>query len=260
MKRYAEIYQQCIKISFAQAAAYRANFLLGFLTSLLSNLLAPLLTILIYANDRVIPGWSYHEALLIQSVFMLCTGLCSPFFSSVVWITMDHVREGTFDLIMLKPVSAVFLTAASSFGLSDVGALLSGIVLFVWSASHLPAPSPLSLLLFAYLLSMGACLYLGFVLLMAAISFKWIGNSRLFSIFDSFAMFGRYPATIFSGVLRRLITGFIPVAMLGFFPAAAILGYGADGMLIPSLCSGAFLALGWWVFHRMIYLYQSAGG
>jgi ABC-2 type transport system permease protein len=249
-----------IRISFASAAAYRADFFLALLVNTINILTAPLLTILIYANGAEIPGWSLAEAMLIQSVFMLCTGLCGPFFNNVVWVTMEHIREGTYDLLMLKPRSTVFITVAASFSLEHVGALVGGAVVFAYTMAKLPAPTLSATLQFVFLFAMGICMYLGSMLLMAAVSFRWIGNSRIPSIFSSISMFGRYPDSIFSRAVRVAIAWAMPVAMLGYFPAAAILGRATWAMFASALACAAFLALGWGVFRRMIYLYQSAGG
>ena len=260
MRKLLSIFSQHIRIAFAAAAAYRADFYLALAFSMANLLLAPLLTVLIYANDAAIPGWGFHEALLIQSVYMLCTGACAPFCDNLVWVTMGHVREGTFDLLMLKPCSTIFIATASSFSLEYTGALLGGIFMFGYSMANLPAPSTPGLLQFAFLFAMGACMYFGCMLLMAAVCFKWVGNSRLPSIYSSFSMFGRYPGTVFPGLLRCAITFAIPVAMLGFFPASAILGRATREMFAAALSCVGFLLLGWGVFRRMIYLYQSAGG
>lgn len=260
LRKFFGIYSQYIRIAFSAAAAYRPDFFLGLLIHLAGNMLLPLLTILIYANGAAFPGWSFHESLLIQSVFMLSMGVCAPFFGNMVWMTMDYVREGTYDLLMLKPGSPIFITVAGSFGFEHTGALAGGIVMFVYSMANRHAPPFSGMLLFILLFTMGVCLYLGCILLMSAACFKWVGNSRLFEIYDALAMFGRYPSTIFSGTLRAAVTYAVPVAMLGFLPATALLGRVTGEMLFGSLACLAFLAMGWGVYRRMLYLYQSAGG
>jgi len=254
------VIRQYIRVSFASAAAYRADFFLALVVNLINTFLIPLLTVLIYTNGAAIPGWSFAEALLIQSVYMFCTGLCAPFMNNIVWVTMEHVREGTYDLLMLKPGSTVFITIASSFSLDNIGVLLGGAAMFAFSLKSNPAPSVSGWLQFGFLFVMGICMYLGCMLLMAAVCFKWIGNSRLPSIYGAVSLFGRYPATIFSASLRIVVTYALPVAMLGFFPASAILGRTSPEMFASAIFCTAFLALGWGVFRRMIYLYQSAGG
>jgi ABC-2 type transport system permease protein len=260
MRRIISVYGQYIKIAFTTSAAYRLDFFFTQFITLASSLLIPLLTVLIYINDAEIPGWSFEEALLIQSVFMLCTGVCAPFFNNMVWTTMYHVREGTYDLLMLKPGSTVFITVAGSFGFEYAGTLVGGIGMFAYSAAQLPPASAEGLLQFVFLFFMGVCMDLGCILVMSATCFRWVGNSRIFEIYDAVTMFGRYPATVFGGVLRTVITYAVPVAMLGFFPASAILGRASTGMLLAAIPCAAFPVLGWGLFRRMLYLYQSAGG
>ena len=224
MRRSLRIYGRYIRLSFSSAAAYRANFISTVCISMLGNLLVPLLTVLIYAGGAEIPGWTMPEALLIQSVFMLCTGLCAPFFNNMVWITMSHIREGTYDIIMLKPVSAIFLTIVSAFDIENIGVLIGGAVMFVYSVLDLPGPVAFgNWLQFVLLFLMGVSMTLGCILLMTASTFKWVGNSRIYEIFDAMTMFGRYPGTIFSSLLKGLSTYMIPVAMMGYIPAAAVL-------------------------------------
>jgi len=260
MKRALCVYKQYIRISYNSAAAYRANFFFTALISLLSSLLVPLLTVLIYAGGSQIPGWTFYEALFIQSVFMLCNGVCAPFFMNMAWLTMDRVREGSYDLLLLKPGSTVFITVASSFELEHIGVLAGGVLMFAYTLRHLPPAGVRQWVQFAALFMAGVFMTLGCILLMTATTFKWVGNSRIFEIFDSVTRFGRYPGTIFSGVLKGLISYVIPVSMLGFFPSSAVLGRAGWGMYMACAPCLLFLILGLAVFRRMIYLYQSAGG
>jgi ABC-2 type transport system permease protein len=261
MKWVLRVYSSYIKISFSTAAAYRADFFFISIMMMLRNLLIPLLTALIYMGGASIPGWTLEEALMIQSVFMLCTGICAPFFNNMIWITMQQIREGTYDMILLKPGSAAFLTAASAFDISNIGLLLGGVAMFIYSIFNLPYfPGLLNWLQFALLGFMGICMTLGCILIMTASTFKWVGNGRIFEINEAITMFGRYPGTVFSNILQGRNTFIIPVAMMGYFPAAAIMGRADAHMMLAIIPCLAFLAIGCLVFNRMIRLYQSAGG
>ena len=260
MMRALYIYRQYIRISFNSAAAYRMNFFFMVFISMLSNMASPLLTLLIYAGGSRFPGWTFHEAMLIQSVFMLCNGVCAPFFMNMVWITMDRVREGTYDMLLLKPGSTVFITVASSFELENTGVLAGGLILFIYSLRQLPPAGFQQWIQFVFLFIIGISMTLGCILLMTATTFKWVGNSRIFEIFNSITMFGRYPGTVFGGALKNALIYVIPVSMLGFFPASAILGRAGNEMFLACIPCVLFLILGLAVFRRMIYRYQSAGG
>ena len=95
---------------------------------------------------------------------------------------------------------------------------------------------------------------------MAAISFKWVGNSRIPEIFDSISEFGKYPAGIFPKAVKVLTAFIIPVASVGFFPASALLGEVEGYMLIAVIPCLVFLAFGIWIYHIMIKRYEGVGG
>ncbi|MHC1694087.1 MAG: ABC transporter permease [Eubacteriales bacterium] len=260
MKRILRLFIQMSKISVSSAFAYRANFFVNLSISVLSNLLVPLVTILIYRSGASFPGWTFHEALLIQAAFMLCTGVCAPVFSGMVWVTMYHIREGSYDLLMIKPGSIIALTIANSLDFENIGVLLGGAGMFTYAICYLPAVDAVYWLQFFIFFSSAIILSFGLTLIMAATTFKWIGNSRIFEMYESLTIFGRYPGTIFSRVLSFITSFVFPVATLGFLPAAALLGRTDNVMLLTFLPCAAFATIGVLLFKGMVHKYQSAGG
>ena len=100
----------------------------------------------------------------------------------------------------------------------------------------------------------------GLDLIMAAISFKWVGNSRIPEIFDSIKEFGKYPMGIFPRSLQVLSSLILPVSAVGFFPASALLGRLDIRSLISVLPCMLFLLFGVWIYNRMIKIYEGVGG
>ena len=258
--RTLRIFKQMAKISISASFAYRANFFLNLAISIFSNLLVPLVTVLIYQSGASIPGWTFFEALLVQASFMLSTGFCAPIFYGMVWVTMEHIREGSYDLLMIKPGNVIVLSIASAFEPENTGVLLGGIGMFVYSLLNLPAASAVDWLQFVFFFVSSVSLSLGLTLVMSATCFKWVGNSRIFEIYDSLTVFGRYPGTIFSKAITAITCFILPVAALGYLPAAALLHRSAPVMLFAFVPCIVFALLGVALFKFMIYKYQSAGG
>lgn len=258
--RYIKIYVACVKTALAQAAAYRADFIMGSFITLLSNVLFPLVTILIYANGAEFPGWNMWEVLLIQSIYSMSTGISSMVLSSVVWVTMDHIREGNFETVLLKPISPLFFIVASNFNVQSFGLFLGGLIMTVIAAVHTGVDGFMDIIMFMLLFLAGLMVLGGMNLIMAAISFKWVGNSRIPEIFDSISTFGKYPLSVFPRTVQILSVFIIPVSVIGFFPASALLGR-ADGTAFLSLVPCVlFLCLGVWLYNKMIRLYEGVGG
>lgn len=259
MKRSIKIYIQCIKISISSIASYRLNFFLTLIITFFSNLLIPLLMVLTYRNGASIPGYSFDEILLVQSVFMLCTGICAPFLNNFVWNTMDLIKSGTYDMLLLKPGSVVFNSITSSFDIGNIGTFISGLLVFIYSLCF-AKPDFINVVEFVFLFMAGILVDLSFILLMASTAFKFVGNGRIFEIYDTITTYGRYPASIYKGVLPAITTYLVPVSMLGFFPASALLGKSTPDMYIAIFFCILLFILSIFIFNRMIGSYQSAGG
>ncbi|MCL1844982.1 MAG: ABC-2 family transporter protein [Defluviitaleaceae bacterium] len=259
MKTFFAVYKSCIKTAFVAASAYRLNFLLSLAITLGFNLLFPLVTILIYAAGANFPGWSFYDVLLIQAVFTLSNGIAGMLFGGVLWATMRHVREGSYEIVLLKPSSPLFFLIATNFDANSLGLLIGGGGLFavaVFFADISLAAVPVFLVLFAA----GFCVMAGMSMLMAATSFKWVGNSRIPEIFDSLLNFGKYPLTIFPNAIRGLATFAIPVGMIAFYPANALLGEWDLRTLFLAVPCVIFMLFGVWVYERMVRAYEGVGG
>lgn len=260
MKRYLLIYKECIKVSFASASTYRMNFILNCIIMLLGDILFPLITILIYGSGAGFEGWTVYEVLLIQSVFTMSMAIADMTFHGVLWATMEHVREGNLEMVLILPVDTLFILMARSFSIDAVGLFTGGLTIFIISMLQLPAPSIFMWLQFGGLFIIGLSVMMGIALMMAATSFKWVGNSRIPEIFDSIRSFGKYPQSIFPKSIILITTLIIPVVMIGYLPAAALLGQGDIRVLLIIIPCLLFLALGILLYRHMVRQYQGVGG
>lgn len=258
--KHIKMYLACAHTAFSRASAYRADFLLGSIITLLSNILFPLVTVLIYSNGATFRGWSMWEVLLIQSVYSMSTGVAAMFFNTVVWVTMEHIREGSFETVLLKPVSPLFFIVASNFDPECIGLFIGGLVLTIVSSAHTQICTFGGIVQFILLFAAGLAVMSGLYLVMAAITFKWVGNSRIPEIFESIRTFGKYPVEIFPRAVRILSTLIIPVSVVGYFPASALLGRSDPMAFISLIPCVLFLLFGIWIYNRMIKLYEGVGG
>ena len=254
------IYKTCVATAMSRALTYRLNFILSMLITLCFNLFLPLTTILIYNSGASFPGWNFYEVLLIQSIFTLSLGLAYVLFSNVLWSTMQHIREGSFEVVLLRPVNPLFFLIATNFDTGSFGLLIGGGVMFGVAVSHTGVVSAAAAARFLLLFGGGFAVMTGFQMVMAATSFKWVGNSRLPDILDSILSFGRYPASIFPRAIKITASFIIPVAMIGFFPANALLGRFDPVALIAVIPCVLFMFFGIWLYLYMVKLYEGVGG
>jgi ABC-2 type transport system permease protein len=260
MKKIFNIYKTCVATAMARVLTYRLNFVLSMLITLCFNLFFPLTTMLIYRSGARFPGWTFYEVLLIQSIFTLSLGLACVLFSNVLWSTMQYIREGSFEVVLLRPLNPLFFLIASNFDTGSFGLLIGGGVMFGIAIAHTGFVSLAAVAQFLLLFTAGFAVMTGFQMIMAATSFKWVGNSRLPDILDSILSFGKYPMSIFPQTIKTLTSFIIPVGMIGFFPASALLGRLEPAVLISVIPCVLFMFLGIWLYQFMVRLYEGVGG
>ena len=261
MKKYFSIYKESLRVSLVSATTYRTDFILHSIITLLSNIIFPLVTVLIYQSGVGFPGWSMYQVLLIQSIFTLSTGISDMLFSGVVWTTMGHVQEGTLEIVLIKPVDSMFYILASTSNVGGIGVVVGGFAVFV--ISFIKAGISSSWLMWGQMIlffAAGLMVMLGVQLLMAATSFKWVANSRIPEMYGSVLRFGNYPQTIFNKFIIALTSFIIPVGMIGYYPAAALLGKTVFWMYISIVPCVLFMIFGIWVYRYMVRLYEGVGG
>ncbi|MDF2921237.1 MAG: ABC-type uncharacterized transport system, permease component [Paenibacillaceae bacterium] len=254
------LYLQGMKTSIAGRLTDRTDYLLSMAIMLFFDMIMPLVTIIIYSTGAAFPGWSLYEALLIQAIFLMAKGISFPFFFGMVWNTIWRVRDGTLDLLLIKPRSPLLMLIVTAFDAEDLGKLIGGVTLFTVAVFHLPAAALGAWLQFALLFLVAVLMFFAFALFISGVTIIWVGTYRVYEIFDSVTMFSLYPTSIFSRAFRTMITTVIPVAAMGSLPAAVLLGRPADGAwaAVPVVLVFTLAAYGFWV--NMMKRYKSAGG
>ena len=249
-----------MKIAFAAASTYRVNFFLNSVIMLLGDIIFPLITVLIYRTGASFEGWTLYEVLLIQAIFTMAMAIADMTFHGIMWATMGYVREGNFEMVLIKPVDTMFLLMAQTFSIEAIGLFTGGLVIFLIALFHIATPTLFMWLQFGILFFIGLFVMFGIALVMAATSFRWVGNSRIPEIFDSVRTFGKYPQRIFPKMIIGITSYVIPVAMIGFFPAVALLGQANIYMFIAIIPCIIFMILGIMIYRGMVRLYQGVGG
>ena len=260
MRRSIRLYLMALKNSFASRITYRADFFFSTVMIFISELIIPFITVLIYKTGASFPGWKVEEVLLLQGIFLLSRGTANLLFFGLVWNTLNRVREGTYDILLIKPASTLFLSVATNFEPDSIGVVVCGLLVSFYAFTKLPVPGVSDFLLFLLLLVLSLVMLFAFALFMAGSVFKWVGNSRIYEIFDSLVSFGNFPRSIFSRGFQTIISYIIPIAAVGFLPASVLLGKRPEGILATGMVCLLFLLISAGFWKLMLRQYTSAGG
>jgi ABC-2 type transport system permease protein len=225
MMRYLRLLAVQLRVSAAQAMAYRANFLLEGVMTALWMVLTLLPLFVLYSERKTVGDWDASSALVVMAYFTglraILEGVVSPSLVELV----EKIRQGSFDYTLLKPVDAQLMVSASRYEPWKILDLLGAIAMVVYAFIRRGyGPDPVDLAAGLGLFVAGAVAMYSLWIICAASAF-WVGRLDnlvylLGAIFDT----ARWPVQVFPSVWRIVFTFVIPVAIMTTFPAMALLG------------------------------------
>jgi ABC-2 type transport system permease protein len=262
MTRYLTLLGIQLRASALLALQYRLDFVLDAFMSLFwtGSALVPLMVL--YAQRTTVAGWTWPEALLVVAWFTLLKGVLDGAVQPALTNVVEHIRKGTLDFLLIKPVDAQFMVSTSRFELYRGSDVFGGLVLLGWALHRLGRWPTASGVATAALLLVGAVVILYSIwILVVSLAFFVVKVDNLSYLFSSIYDAARWPASVFRGALAFVFTFVIPLALMTTYPALALLGRLSLGRGLGALASAtlfAFLARRVWLFAMRHY--TSAGG
>jgi ABC-2 type transport system permease protein len=258
--RYLRLLAVQFRASLQTSMQYRIDFLVQGAMSFFWMAWAVVPLLVVFGKRDRVAGWDLDHALVVMGWFLAMKGVLEGAVNPSLASVVEHIRKGTLDLVLLKPVDAQFLVSTAKFAPWHVVDVAAGVGVIAWAFSRLArwpgAPEVASALLLT--LCAVAVLYSMWILVVSAAFFvvKVDNLSFLFlSIFDA----ARWPVSVFTGFWRLLFTVVIPLALMTTFPAEALLGrIRPAAVLLAVAGSLAFVASARVVWLRAIARYTSA--
>jgi ABC-2 type transport system permease protein len=236
---------------------YRASFALFMLSQALVMTLDLGVIAAIFSQVDTLDGWSGVEVALLFGLGGVGFGLADAIVSQVELAT-THLKAGTFDLFLLRPVSPFLHLTASEFELRRVGRGVQPLVVLVIALAVAPIDwSPAVALLVPVTVLSGVVLFGSVWVVTSSLAF-WTVESQ--EIGNAFTYGGNvatsYPLDLLGTWLRRLFTFVVPLALMTTYPAEALLGRLEGITVVYSLLGTAALAAvsrGVWLFSLRRY-------
>ncbi|XID91071.1 ABC transporter permease [Paenibacillaceae bacterium WGS1546] len=260
------LFGQLVRLLTKERLEYRADFLLAILAQMVSYTADYLVIWLFIRRFDSIAGWTWPEIAFLYSIGLFTYALGASFSFVQMRELEGHVKNGTFDSVLVKPVNPYLYMVCRGFNLGYIAHLaISGSVL-VWSLVSLDIKwTALSVLYLVLAVIGGALIQAGFMSLIGATSFVWVRTGFLFTLFFKLKDFISYPLPVFGTFIQLLLTFVIPFAFINYYPAAFLLSH--DTSLLSSWAMWIVPAVGplsYWIGYRVWMLgvnrYQGAGG
>jgi ABC-2 type transport system permease protein len=224
--RHFLIWLRLVRMNLMGHLEYRANFVTGLLVEG-GYLVVKLLYILVaYQAGKSIAGFGPDEILVFVGTFVLCTGFYAGLYMMNLFQLSSLVRDGSFDLILTKPVSSLFL---ATFRRSDVALFLldvvAGLVLVTIGLVRLKTSVDLGLVLgYAFFTASGAAVGYALWLLPMTLVFRLVNADAIAGTADSFWDFNNVPMVVYNDVGKFVGVFVIPIFVITNFPSLFVLG------------------------------------
>lgn len=262
MKRYLMLLGIQLKASGLLSLQYRLDFILqvGMALFWSATALTPLLVL--FTMRKSVAGWSENEALVVAGFFMALKGVLQGAIQPALGNVVEHVRKGTLDFLLLKPVDAQFMLSTSKLDLARSIDVVVGFGLAAYATYAAGArPNVVQIALALLIVICAVAILYSIWILVVSLSFRVVKVDNLSHLITSVFDAARFPASVFRGALAFLFTFIVPLALMTTYPALALLGkLDAQHVSTALFVALAFLVVSRRVWLRSVRFYTGAGG
>ncbi len=207
--------------------------------------------------------WTFPEVALCFGVIHLVFGLSECFSRGFDSFSL-LVRNGEFDRLLVRPQSTVVQVLGSRFEFNRIGRLLQGLLVLGWALLNADvAWSVAKGVTVALMIISGYCLFTGFFILQATMSFWTIQGLEVGNILvDGGRELAQYPLSIYKDWVVRFFTWIIPLGSINYLPLLFLLDRSegvALGHMLSPLVGVLFLIPCLLVWQLGVKHYQSTG-
>jgi ABC-2 type transport system permease protein len=201
---------------------YRVSFVVDLVTVGAANALGFLAFALAFTGFGCIGGWSLWQVAFLWGLSEAAFGAMDMIFSGFDPSRFSqHVKRGTFDQFLLRPVNLVTQIFASDFALRRLGRVSQGLAIFLFAnigAGVVWTPEKLAYLPLVFV---AAVAFYGSLFVFGATLCFWTTESlEIVNVFTyGGTTMASYPMHIYNDVVRRLFTFVIPTALMIYYPA-----------------------------------------
>lgn len=218
------VYAKLVGARLRGQMSYRASFLMQCLAQAVNQLAELAIILVLFNRVSALGGFSVSEVVLMYAIAGTAFGIADLVAGQLDELP-TYIRTGTFDVLLLRPLSTLAQMMASDLHLRKVGRIAAGVGALVYALGHndiawsvwtagLVVLAPIS----------GAVIFSAIWVAANAVCF-WVvdGQELANTVTYGSNAFTSYPATVFGPWLRRFFAFVVPGAFVAYYPALALL-------------------------------------
>lgn len=203
---------------------YRTSFVLFTVSQFFAAFLDIVVIVVLFTNVDRLGAWSAAEVAFLYGTASLAFGLGDVFVSEVEFVS-HHIRHGSFDRFLLRPVGPMLLLCGQEFAFRRAGKVFQAAIVLAVALTRIEVDWDVwRAVMVVQMVVTGTVIFGGIWVIASSIAF-WAVEAK--EVANSFTYGGNflshYPMEIFSGWLRRLAV-LVPLAFVAYYPALWVLG------------------------------------
>jgi len=249
LKKYFKIWLLMSKNSFLAVFNQRMALSIFLIGKILRFFFFFVFIIFLLKGTKSLAGYNLNQTLLFFFTFNLVDTI-SQFLFREVYRFRPLIVSGGFDLVLSKPVNALFRSLMGGADVIDLITIIPLTIATFYIASLLN-PSILHTTFYILLVLNGLIIASAFHIFVLGLGIVTLEIDRTIMIYRDLFNLGRFPIDIYKEPLRGIITFLIPIGVMVSFPAKAIMGLMTPmGILwsIVFVILTLFLSLKFWNF------------
>jgi ABC-2 type transport system permease protein len=200
--------------------------------------------LVMFGHTTTMNGWTLPQMIVLLGVYYVIQGGVSLVFSPSFERLMEHVRVGTLDFHLLKPVNTQFLVSTRHLKVIRGADLVLGLIVVIVGLVQVGEQVGIAqALLFALSVVFGWMLVYSLILGLVTLSFWFVRVENLLAIFWAFTEAGRFPVDVYPLWLRVSLSTIVPIGIAVTAPANVIAGR-MDWIAVALLGAGTALTVG----------------
>ena len=223
---------------------FRFTFFFGFLYFLL-------------LGTKTLAGYSTNQVIFFFLTFNVID-VITQFLFREVYRFRPMIINGDFDLVLVKPINALFRVLMGGADIIDLVTIPPLIILTIYIGFQLH-PSFLGVIYYLLLLINGFLIATAFYIIVLSLAIVTLEIDHTVMIYRDLTSLGRLPIDIYKEPLKAFLTYLVPVGIMITLPAKAIMGMvGPMGILSAFIVGGLAIFIAFKFWNYALTKYSSA--
>ena len=210
-------------------------------------------------GTQTLAGYSSQQAIFFFMTFNV-VDVVSQFLFREVYRFRPQIVSGEFDLVLVKPMSALFRALLGGADVVDLVTIPPLLVAVYLVGSYLNPTTPQIIFYMALILN-GLIVAAAFHIAVISLAIITLEIDHTMMIYRDLMNLGRFPVDIYKQPLQGILTYLVPVGIMVTLPAKALMGLVSPQGVLISFALGAValvMSLRFWKFALTKYTSASS--